>query len=469
MRPFEITLLAILGLESLRLIWGAQLRLKGIPVLPALAIAASILQIIAEGYRWQMLPAYLLAIVFFLTGSLIPHSPNRRKRRWILVALAIVALVLAAGLPVLLPVPQLDNPGGPFAVGTTTLYLDDESRLDPYAPEPGQLRELMLQIWYPASAGTGEGTAPCMESADIVAPAIARWLGLPSFFLNHLTLAVSPAVLEASLPTGTDRYPVVLFSHGYGGFRAQNSNQAIELASHGFIVAAVEHTYGAVVTVFPDGRVAYHNPDTLPDSLGEAESLQATRQLGNQWAEDLSFTLDTLEELDQGMNGNRFTGRLDLGHVAAMGHSTGGGAAIEFCRRDSRCQAVLGMDPYMKPVSEITLDGGMSKPGLYLFSESWTTSSNLELFDRFFAHSQGETWRGRIAGTAHYDFSDLPLLSPLAPAIGLKGPISGPRVVQIINTVSLTFFDHVLRSQLSGFLASGVSPFPELELKGGTR
>jgi hypothetical protein len=92
MRPFEITLLAILGLESLRLIWGAQLRLKGIPVLPALAIAASILQIIAEGYRWQMLPAYLLAIVFFLTGSLIPHSPNRRKRRWILVALAIVAL-----------------------------------------------------------------------------------------------------------------------------------------------------------------------------------------------------------------------------------------------------------------------------------------------------------------------------------------------------------------------------------------
>jgi len=466
MRPIEIVLLALLGLEVLRQIAGKPLRLKSLPVLPSLAVAVSALQIFIEGYRWQMVPAYALAILFFLAGTLRPPRHHRSGwRRWVPAVLAALALIVAIVLPVLLPVPQLDQPDGPFYVGTTTLHLVDASRIDPYAPQPDSARELMVQLWYPAEAGTGKGHAPWVESADVIAPAIAGWLGLPSFFLDHLTLAVSPALLEASLPPGGERYPVILFSHGYGGFRAQNSNQVIELASQGYVVAAVEHTYGAVVTVFPDGRVANHNPDTLPEGLNEAENLQATLRLGDQWASDLSFLLDTLEGLNRDANGSRFAGRLDLSHLAAMGHSTGGGAAIEFCRRDSRCQAVLGMDPYMKPVSEATLDLGLSQPGLYLFSERWTTEGNLDLFNRFFDRSGGRAWRGSIIGTAHYDFTDLPLLSPLAPIIGLKGPIAGPRVVEIINTISLAFFDQTLRGQPSGIFEGEPSPFPELILE----
>jgi hypothetical protein len=51
-----------------------------------------------------------------------------------------------------------------------------------------------------------------------------------------------------------------------------------------------------------------------------------------------------------------------------------------------------------------------------------------------------------INGTAHYDFSDLPLLSPLAPRLGLKGPINGKRVTGIINDYLLAFFDGTLKS-----------------------
>jgi hypothetical protein len=466
MRPLEVTLLVVLGFEILRMILGRPFLLKSIPVVPALAVALSVLQISVEGYRWQMVPAYVLAILFFTTGMRRSSVTQKHGwRRWVPVGLALLALVLAVGLPALLPVPQLDDPGGAFSVGTATLHLVDESRQDPYAPEPGQARELMLQIWYPAEPGTGEGQAPWMESADLVAPAIADWLSLPPFFLDHLTLAVSSAELNAALPTGTDRYPVILFSHGYGGFRAQNSNQAIELASHGYIVAAVEHTYGAVVTVFPDGRVAYHNPDTLPEGLSDADNLRAARLLGDQWAEDLRFALDRLEQLDRGTQVSRFAGRLDLERVAAMGHSTGGGAAIEFCHRDARCTAVLGMDPYMKPVAESTLEDGLAKPGLYLFSESWASGRDLDAFDRFYAASSGMAWRGSIAGTAHYDFSDLPLLSPLAPAIGLKGPIPGSTVVEIINTLSLAFFDQTLLARPSGILQGEGNPFTELQLE----
>jgi dienelactone hydrolase len=359
----------------------------------------------------------------------------------------------------------LNLPDGPYSVGTTTLELDDKARMDPYAPEPGQPRRTLLQIWYPAADDAGLHNAPWMEAAEVVAPAVAKWINLPSFFLDHLALSRSPALQEASLSPGSDRYPIVLFSHGFGGFRAQNTNQAIYLASHGFIVAAVEHTYGAVVTVFPDGQVAYHNPDTLPDGLSEQEDLAATRRLGDQWAEDLAYALDTLASLDQAGAVGFFTNRLDLENIGAMGHSTGGGAAIEFCRRDPRCDSILTMDPYLKPVSEQTLEIGLTVPALHQFSESWSSEGNQETFESFIGHAANASWTGSIAGTAHYDFTDLPLLTPLASLIGLKGPISGPRVVEIINAYSLAFFEFTLKSQPSDLIPGLSNPYEELSLR----
>ena len=52
-----------------------------------------------------------------------------------------------------------------------------------------------------------------------------------------------------------------------------------------------------------------------------------------------------------------------------------------------------------------------------------------------------------IDGTSHYDFADLPLLSPLAPQLGLKGPINGKRVTTIINDYLLSFFDMTLKGE----------------------
>jgi hypothetical protein len=56
---------------------------------------------------------------------------------------------------------------------------------------------------------------------------------------------------------------VLLFSYGWGGFRAQNTHQVKELASHGYIFAALAHTYDAAAAVFPDGRVALHTTAIL--------------------------------------------------------------------------------------------------------------------------------------------------------------------------------------------------------------
>ena len=162
-----------------------------------------------------------------------------------------------------------------------------------------------------------------------------------------------------------------------------------------------------------------------------------------------------------------FFNTLDLSRIGVYGHSTGGGAAVQFCGTDVRCKALLGQDPFMRPVSYEVLESGIAQPSFFMFSQEWADiadSRNNKLFDPFYAKS-AETYGALfIEGTAHYDFSDLPLLSPLAPQLGLKGPINGKRVTVIVNDYLLSFFDKTLKG-ISTDLFDNQSPYAEVKPK----
>jgi hypothetical protein len=83
-----------------------------------------------------------------------------------------------------------------------------------------------------------------------------------------------------------------------------------------------------------------------------------------------------------------------------------------------------------------------------MFSQRWADdagSRNNQLFQKFISNVPDSLGVISIDGTEHYDVSDLPSLSPLAPRLGLKGPISGKRVTLIINDYLLSFFDMTLK------------------------
>jgi dienelactone hydrolase len=375
-------------------------------------------------------------------------------------------LALAAALPLLLPVPKLPTPSGPYAVGTFSTMLVDESREEIYSDQPGEPRRLMVQFWYPAQPAAGAQPGPWMDAMEIMGPAISRWLDLPPFFLDHLRLARTHSYPEAPLLPGTERFPVLLFSHGWSGFRQQNTYQVEELASHGYVIVAVQHTYGSMATVFPDGQVAPLNPDALPTGLSGEAYQKAANRLVTQWAQDLSFVLDTLEGLNAKDPSGRFTGRLDMENVGAFGHSTGGGAVIEFCSREPRCKAGLTMDAYMIPVSlSIVNQGALSQPFLFMFSERWPTERNTSLFNHLYTQLSTPAYQITLPGTDHYDFTDMPMLSPVAPWLGLKGPLKGSRVMQIVDGFSRAFFDTYLKGQPSPLLERPESAFPEVTFK----
>lgn len=459
MRTLEIIIPALL---TMYLLWKHP-RPFTIRFLPAIALVVTLVHFLVEGYRWQMIPIYVLTSI--LGVSALVRIKSSLDWKPFASVLTFVLLAASTALPILLPVPPIPSPDGSYEVGTTIYELTDSSRKELYSGKD-EARRFQIQVWYPSEPGSSNERAHWMNHANIFTRSIsAGILELPPFFLDHLALVTLPAYRDSKVAQTIDGYPVILFSHGWNGFNAQNTGQALQLASHGYVVVGVQHTYGAVVTVFNDGTVAPNNPNALPTDAPDEEYDIAAHRLADQWAGDLGYALDFLTEQNSDSN-SPFFNTLDLSLVGVYGHSTGGGGAIQFCGTDMRCTALFGQDPFMRPVSTAILENGVTQPAFFMFSQRWADdvdSLNNRQFKPFIEKSPEALGAVYIEGTGHYDFSDLPLLSPLAPQLGLKGPINGKRVTLIVDDFLLSFFEMSLKGVPSELFKSEDQKYSEVK------
>ena len=462
MRAFEL----ILGI--LAILTGIIKLIPGIPakykdrMAPLLLVLAAGAQLTLEGFRWQLWPLFLGA------AGLIVISPFQliKKRHYSILGLSVFLSAISIAAGYLFPVPRPYPITGPYPVGTREFYLVDTIRAELYGKEPNAPRELMAQIWYPAAPEKSDRQASWMPGIQYAGPAIADMLDLPSFVLGHLKHVKANAFWEAPALVGEEPYPVLIFSHGWEGFKEQNLFQVEELASHGYVVIGINHTYGAVLSLFPDGRQVPINHDALPDGVSDQEYDRASDILSHQWSEDIDLILDELAAWNETDDGWILAGSLDLEKVGILGHSTGGGAAVRFCLTDVRCQAVLGMDVWAEPAQIVIQDLVLRKPALFLYSENWDSLDNPErnygLMQQLADKADNAVIELTVQGTKHYDFSSLPLLSPLAPALGLKGPIDGMLILEIINAQSLAFFNRYLLGDKTISLEGISQGYPEV-------
>jgi dienelactone hydrolase len=165
----------------------------------------------------------------------------------------------------------------------------------------------------------------------------------------------SHAVDNASIAKSPKTFPVVLFSPGAFGTSFQYSGAIEDLVSHGYIVAAIEHTSEVFGVLFLDGKVHVYSEARIPKQAipppGSTKEEYETKL--EEWyrhnvdvrAADISFVLDKLIELNRASNSaSQFSRRLDLDHVGAVGHSRGGWSAIVACRRDERLKTCVNLD-----------------------------------------------------------------------------------------------------------------------------
>ena len=121
---------------------------------------------------------------------------------------------------------------GPYPVGVRTVVITDPARFD---PDTREMRTLVTEIWYPA-AETARGQTGASYVLDDLIPA--------EFIPPEGTTAkvTTPAVRDAAPYDADEPFPAVVFSHGSGGVRQQSTFLTAVLASHGYVVAAPDHT-----------------------------------------------------------------------------------------------------------------------------------------------------------------------------------------------------------------------------------
>jgi predicted dienelactone hydrolase len=131
--------------------------------------------------------------------------------------------------------PRFPSPTGPYPVGTATRRITDMNRpVHLLRDEPG--RALFVRLWYPAE---DPGTKPEALWADLRDAA-----GLPppmrllmAYLRNVRTSSRRDAPFARSIPPRG----LVVYSHGLVSFAAENTALMEDLASHGYVVMALQH------------------------------------------------------------------------------------------------------------------------------------------------------------------------------------------------------------------------------------
>ncbi|MBD1372927.1 alpha/beta fold hydrolase [Hazenella sp. IB182357] len=420
---------------------------RKIVVVVAISVV-NLIQVIVDT-RWQMMFVYLIPIFSILYMFALKYNRHSRKKwkKVLGVSLIIIYVFFSFALPCFLPMYTFPQPTGNHAVGTKILYLQ------------GNRHELMIQVWYPTEAIINQERSPYMVDGPEVTASLSHMLGFPSFTLRHLEVIATHAYMDAPLSPRQSSYPVLLFSHGLGGVRNQNTFQLEELASHGYIVIGFDHPTYAAATVFPDGEVMKNQYPNLPRAgYEELDTHMRT------WASNSKFVLDHLEALNQSAP---FHNTMDLGRIGMLGHSYGGATAVYMLLHDDRIKVAMNMDggifgldnmpqklhkPLLLMAADTSLDQEIFYETLASFTDeevfeqtgqtkAWHKENMKEVFARRERMLKAGANSIILPNTNHISFSDLPMYAPV-----LLAPNGDPAEVHTaVNQVTLRFFDDHLK------------------------
>ncbi|MGH9872813.1 MAG: alpha/beta hydrolase family protein [Pyrinomonadaceae bacterium] len=380
---------------------------------------------------------------------------------------------------------KLPQPTGPYSVGTAYFDFVDETRPESFTDDPKDHRELLVRLWYPAQPAAGTKSEPFWgKDTKEVGQRLAEFMRLPKTAFDDLAVIQSHAYLDAPLLKSKSSYPVLVFSHGYiPGFLGQNTVQMEELASHGYIVFSIGHTYETVVNIFPDGRAV---PFNMPGLQAFAKELGNTREMNTKyaaaadlaekeaimrkmlagmptfseslkiWTADTLFVLDELEKMNSGKRKSMFVKKLDLKRTGVFGMSFGGSTAGQVCAVDNRCKAGINLDGQQYG----DLDHPLEHPFMFLHSED---AGNLNRL--FFERARNDAYYVVVKGTKHFNYSDFSLFSPDYKKAGILGAIDGARMEKITSEYVLAFFDKYLKGKDAPLLKGPPANYPEVEFK----
>ncbi len=353
------------------------------------------------------------------------------------------------------------KPKGQYTVGTKLFELTDPTRND---QETGKLRELVVQVWYPSDEKPGVATTPyAYEACEWYKSSFAQQ-GVEAEKLKLLDGIRTHAIPGASIYSEHAPYPVVVFCHGNGASRGGYSFFCEEIASHGYVVIMVMHTYITFLTKFTDGREIRSMRDT--DLCSKVEECFVDVELMLNRAQKGAFgTLTTL---------------CDFNTIGILGHSLGGMTTAQVCRRDTRIKAGINLDgtlwgidstkPFYKPFLYLRtpnfyadMSGILEQQKDSLAAVGVTKENFMGSVERFCRENGKDTMQIVVEGANHMTFMDGPIINDFFAKI-FKGSSSVssldhrnvlplPEILNVIRGCIVTFLNKHLKGQAAAYPA----------------
>ncbi|XP_028577672.2 platelet-activating factor acetylhydrolase isoform X3 [Podarcis muralis] len=340
---------------------------------------------------------------------------------------------------------------GPYSVGCTDLMTGHS------------IQGSFLRLYYPSQIGTS-------DEETIWIPNKEYYYGLSDFLNINRTLGgffftcnfgsvTCPAKWNAAFKLG-EKYPLIIFSHGLGAFRTLYSAICTEMASQGFVVAAVEHRDQSSSATY------YLNEKPALGAKGEASELHKEwiyyrklkagedevalrQQQVQQRADECVRALDLMLDINSGkqivnvlplnFNWMLLKDSIDVQKIAVMGHSFGAATTIEALSKNVQFKCGIALDAWMLPLCEEVYPR-VRQPLLFINSEKFQWALNI-LEIKKLNYKDRERKMITIKGTVHQSFPDFTFLTGniVGKIFGLKGQLNPNTAIDVSNKASLAF------------------------------
>ncbi|WP_104400802.1 alpha/beta hydrolase family protein [Vibrio penaeicida] len=321
------------------------------------------------------------------------------------------------------------SPSGPYRVGTLDFDLTDY-REDTLNPVSGEMRKLHIKVYYPSNTESAEYEKYFDEGGHQVEYlSSVRPPNAPIHPKQHdLNEMLSWSVNNAEVAEIDQGWPVLFYSHGSMLFEKDNVELLEELASQGFAVVAINHTFASGLAVFNNGTtVKGYIPEGANDINTDKGFAYFNGVAVPQITQDVLTTYQWLL-----WNQWRFQYQLDTSKVGALGYSLGGSAAMNSCKAITECVAAANMDGII--LGDVA-ESPMNKPLMLM------QAANHNLSEGYKAN-QSDTYLVSVADTNHNDFTDQSRW-----AVGFPSGIGANDIHDIVQTSMTGFFSHYLKDK----------------------
>lgn len=431
-----------------------------------------------DGYRWQMVPIYIVSVVVIVImilslfkKSLIQRKAMKKRREIVRVVTLLLLFSFTLMLPSLLPVNNLPSPDGPYSVGITSFRLTDNSREEIFTEDENDVREFLVSVWYPADIDETDSIKSYWDESGFIGKEFSKNSGMGSFFFSHLSLVKTNSYLDAQISNEKESYPIIIYSHGFNGLNTDNTMLFETLASNGYIVFSINHTYESVGSLYPNGDFVasdfeylnekFEDNDeqfiSLTETFNSTEDIDSQRDIVQQLlstnnrliemikvrTEDVSFLIDEMLIINQ--EHPILNSSLDLTHIGMMGYSLGGATATDVCITESRIKSCINIDGW--PFGEVfNAENTVDKPFLLIGSERFDDFD--KMVDTYiYEKLENDSYIVIIDGAEHPNFLDFPYLLNVFKHLGFWSPIDPLRLEMISEDLIVGFFDKYLKNE----------------------